>query len=87
MFRYLSDADSDSLSKHQTLGERSIQLRAVSFLMRVVTNSVISSHFNVWGIARGTCYALLAVLASSFDLQQMGLALDALDLTMELTKV
>ncbi len=83
----MSDNDGTALIKYQSLGERSVHLRSLSFLTRTVCNGVISSHSNVLGVARGICYAVLAVLASAFDLQQMGLANDALELMLEVIKV
>ncbi len=83
----LSEEDRSILSKYHAMGERAVQLRALNVLTRAATNTVLSSHTNLHSVVRGICYALLAVLSTSFDLQQMGLTSDGLTLTLDLLQV
>jgi hypothetical protein len=71
----------DSLAEYHGLGERAVQLRAVSHLARAVDNEVIVSNARISGIAKGICYSVLSVLVSAFEPERTGLSKDVHELS------
>ena len=56
-----------------SLGERSVQLDVLKYLIKVVKNEVVNSNRVVSNVVYGTVYNLITSLLDAFDPECMGL--------------